>query len=453
MKSLSEHHHFLDTMEEGEFTINKYGKHYKIPANTSVVASANPINQKWKDTEKIDLNEIPTIEQNIQRFDIISVFRAPTSKAGMIKYLRQKREVKRKYDAGEFDDYIRFLRNYFKYVRGPLFSTITIKKEAEDMLDTYVYEMPDRGITALKRRRESLRRLVTARARLKLKNIADEEDAEEVMKFYNVMLMHEQKTIAVSKRPEIETRDVCIEILKKNKSFPYSYIELMEIARKNANISEQVKQYIGPGDLNIEHNRNVRNVVELLQQHSNIRQTRNRPITLQWVDNDTPKSDDDIPPVYPQLTNTTIHASDTSDTSKPKEDYKDYVSRQKEIFDLEAQAQAQETSNEAQQHNTSGTLPDGTKFDPIKKEDPTKGSLSEQNSTFLETFDELVGGNERHLVSGEKFRDALVSTYRSSQSDVTAIIMNLEMTKDGIEEVSHLIEGLQYPTYRRKCDN
>jgi DNA replicative helicase MCM subunit Mcm2 (Cdc46/Mcm family) len=78
MRNISEHHHFLDKMEEGEFTINKYGRHYKIPANTSVVASANPINQKWKDPDKIDPNEIPTIEQNIQRFDIISVFRAPT---------------------------------------------------------------------------------------------------------------------------------------------------------------------------------------------------------------------------------------------------------------------------------------------------------------------------------------------------------------------------------------
>jgi DNA replicative helicase MCM subunit Mcm2 (Cdc46/Mcm family) len=419
MKSLSEHHHFLDTMEEGEFTINKYGKHYKIPANTSVVASANPINQKWKDTKRIDLNEILTIEQNIQRFDIISVFRAPTSKAGMIKYLRQKREVERKYAAGEFDDYTRFLRNYFKYVRGPLFSTIMIKKEAEDMLDTYVYEMPDRGITGLKRRRESLRRLIISRARLKLKKIADEEDAEEVMKFYNVMLMHEEKTIVVSKRPMIETYDACIEILKKNKSFRYSYIELMETVRKDSKTSEQVKEYIGSRDLDMEHNRNVRNVVELLQQHSNIRQTRDRPITLQWVDDDTPKSDDDIPsvdipPVNPQPTDTSIGA----------------------------QTQTQETSK-AQQHNTS----DGTKFDPIQKED-LKGSLLE----YLQTFDELAGRNERHLVPGEKFREALLSS-GLSQSDAAAIIIKMEMAKDGIEEFSHLIEGLQYPTYRRKCNN
>ena len=135
----------------------------------------------------------------------------------------------------------------------------------------------------------SLRRLVTARARLKLKNVAEEEDAEKVMKFYNVMLMHEEKTIAVSKRPKTETYDVCIEMLKKNKSFPYHYIALMETVRKDLNTSEQVKQYIGPGNLDMAHNRNVRDVVELLQQNSNIRQTRDRRgIILQWVDDGTP---------------------------------------------------------------------------------------------------------------------------------------------------------------------
>ncbi|MGA9151991.1 MAG: hypothetical protein WBZ36_15545 [Candidatus Nitrosopolaris sp.] len=164
-------------------------------------------------------------------------------------------------------------------------------------------------------------------------------------------------------------------------------------------------------------NRNVRNVVELLIQHSNIRQTRDRPITLQWVDDDTPKSDDDIPPVdippvNPQPTDTSIGA------------------------------QTQEAS-QAQQHNTS----DGTKFDPTQKED-LKGSLLE----YLQTFDELAGGNERHLVPGEKFREALLSR-GLSQSDAAAIIIKMEMAKDGIEEASHLIEGLQYPTYRRKCDN
>lgn len=155
-----------------------------------------------------------------------------------------------------------------------------------------------------------------------------------------------------------------------------------------------------------------------IEQHNNIRKTRDKRGTiLQWVD-DTPKTDSgvpptdipastDIPPVNPQPTDTT---------------------------------QTQESSNETQQPAS-----DGAKSDAIKKEGPTK--------EHLQTFDELAGEDERHLVPGEKLRDVLLSRYKLSQSNVDAIIMNMEMTEDGIEEVSHLIEGLSYPTYRRKYDN
>ena len=45
---ISEHKHFLDCMQEGRFTLNKYGFNAPIIANTSIVASANPINNTWK---------------------------------------------------------------------------------------------------------------------------------------------------------------------------------------------------------------------------------------------------------------------------------------------------------------------------------------------------------------------------------------------------------------------
>jgi replicative DNA helicase Mcm len=233
MKDMAEQNHFLDTMEEGRFTINKYGRNYDIQSNTSIIASANPINRTWNHHDKINTNEIPIIEQLRQRCDIISIFRSPKSKAELTAYIWQKREVERNYASGLYNDYARLIRNWLKYVRSlPL---PAINKEAEDMLDNYICNMGDKGITGIKRRRESLRRLIISRARLKMKNVADEDDAEETMKFYNVMLLHEQQAIAVSKRPEIETRDVCINILKKMKSFGgYAVKELMDAARKES---------------------------------------------------------------------------------------------------------------------------------------------------------------------------------------------------------------------------
>ena len=64
----------LDVMEEGEFTINKYGINSKITSPTVIVASANPINSATNDSDdRIDINQIPLIKAVIDRFDLVYV--------------------------------------------------------------------------------------------------------------------------------------------------------------------------------------------------------------------------------------------------------------------------------------------------------------------------------------------------------------------------------------------
>jgi DNA replicative helicase MCM subunit Mcm2 (Cdc46/Mcm family) len=41
--------YLLDTMEEGEFTINKYGINTRIRSPTVIIASANPVKSSWDD--------------------------------------------------------------------------------------------------------------------------------------------------------------------------------------------------------------------------------------------------------------------------------------------------------------------------------------------------------------------------------------------------------------------
>jgi DNA replicative helicase MCM subunit Mcm2 (Cdc46/Mcm family) len=41
--------YLLDTMEEGEFTINKYGINARIRSPTVIIASANPVKSSWDD--------------------------------------------------------------------------------------------------------------------------------------------------------------------------------------------------------------------------------------------------------------------------------------------------------------------------------------------------------------------------------------------------------------------
>ena len=109
---ISEHKHFLDCMQEGRFTLNKYGFNAPIITNTSIVASANPINNTWKDPNEIQQSEFPTLTQIIHRFDFIFIFIENTEPEHLRDYTRLREEIAKKSAQGAFDDYDNFLRKY-----------------------------------------------------------------------------------------------------------------------------------------------------------------------------------------------------------------------------------------------------------------------------------------------------------------------------------------------------
>ena len=125
-------------MQEGRFTLNKYGFSAPIIANTSIVASANPINNTWKDPEQIQQSEFPTLTQIVHRFDFIFIFIENTDPEHLREYTRQREEIAIKSAQGAFDDYDNFLRKYLMYART--FSP-AISDEAREMLDEYWINM------------------------------------------------------------------------------------------------------------------------------------------------------------------------------------------------------------------------------------------------------------------------------------------------------------------------
>jgi DNA replicative helicase MCM subunit Mcm2 (Cdc46/Mcm family) len=72
---LDDQKHLLDVLQEQYFTINKYGINAHIESPTAIIASANPLNGKWNDPEKIDLDEFPMLKPLIDRFPIICTFK------------------------------------------------------------------------------------------------------------------------------------------------------------------------------------------------------------------------------------------------------------------------------------------------------------------------------------------------------------------------------------------
>ena len=93
---ISEHKHFLDCMQEGRFTLNKYGFNAPITTNTSIVASANPINNTWRDPDEIQQNEFPTLTQIVHRFDFIFIFIENTEPKHLREYAKQREEIAKK---------------------------------------------------------------------------------------------------------------------------------------------------------------------------------------------------------------------------------------------------------------------------------------------------------------------------------------------------------------------
>ncbi|HEU4822480.1 MAG TPA: hypothetical protein VFS97_03565, partial [Nitrososphaeraceae archaeon] len=140
---ISDHKHFLDFMEEGESTINKYGINARIVGNTSIEASANPINNQWIDADRIDNREFPTLTQIIQRFDIICVFRETTDPETLRQFAKKIDETARNNEDGVYDGFEEFVKKYLMYAKT---YCPTISEGANTMLTEYWIKMAKVGI-------------------------------------------------------------------------------------------------------------------------------------------------------------------------------------------------------------------------------------------------------------------------------------------------------------------
>jgi hypothetical protein len=169
---------------------------------------------------------------------------------------------------------------------------------------------------------DTLFRISKAFARLKLKNIVDEEDATDTTQFYNVILSQYQQIVNVPTSPRNITFQECIVTLRDIKS-PITLEELLKNVCQNNNY---VKNYLcfGNGNLRLSDNMKVRNVYEMLLNHSNVRRVQEKPVVLQWYSSDydvcdkydsnkTPNADKEVQ--QRMISNHFSHGSQTSHDS------------------------------------------------------------------------------------------------------------------------------------------
>ncbi len=87
--SLDDQKYLQDAMEEGEFTINKFGIQALVRADAAVVWTSNPKQgAEWSDESRISIDEILIRKQIIDRTDLLII-------AKPIRDLEKKREFDR----------------------------------------------------------------------------------------------------------------------------------------------------------------------------------------------------------------------------------------------------------------------------------------------------------------------------------------------------------------------
>jgi replicative DNA helicase Mcm len=288
--------YLLDIMEEGEYTINKHGINARIKAPTTIIASANPVNNStFLSDDKIDLDEIPAIKPLIDRFDLLFVFRTPRNIEDIRKYAYKKSEL----DSKIIPDYYSFLRKYILYSKR--FNPI-LNDEARAMLTEYWVDLA--GRFGSPRILETLFRLAKAVTRLKLKKVVDAEDARFTMQFYNIVLEQHKQVVNIPDNPRDITYNECLNILRESSNFPlsFSFEELIAAACQR---NEHVRRYIGDR-FKLENNIKLRPVRDMLLNHSSIKMVQQRPIVLQWIEDTGGKGN----------SNTLSDATDVSDVQR-----------------------------------------------------------------------------------------------------------------------------------------
>jgi DNA replicative helicase MCM subunit Mcm2 (Cdc46/Mcm family) len=192
---------------------------------------------------------------------------------------------------GQLPDYTQFLVKYVEYARqlNPILS-----EEAIIMLEEFYIDIKIEGFGS-DRVLPTLHKLAKAVARLKLKEAADEDDAKEVMEFYNVMLSEFQKNVVISLSPKEASYQKCMEFLKSIERG----ITVEELIKHICQGDEQLSYYFGYNkekSLKMRDNIKIRDLIDRLLNHSNIKRVQEKPAILQWLCDPCDLCDGDLKP-------------------------------------------------------------------------------------------------------------------------------------------------------------
>ena len=259
----------LDVLEEGIIPLNKHGTHMTIQSPTTIIATANPTQSTWNDSQKVSNDENSNAANFVRQIDQIYPFRDNMDLEQTDKFVEQMSVIRKRRPHN-----YNFLKKYLIYASS---LEVKITPEAEFMLNQFwIHAKVQRTLTI--RGYNALFRIAEAQAKLQLRTEVDADIATQTMESFQLMMVQYDQTIQTIKNPRDTTFDAFLGILEDTKG-PIEITELCKLACKR---NLQVQAYLGT-KWSIASNWKLREVVRLLLNHPRVKQISIKPLTVQWL--------------------------------------------------------------------------------------------------------------------------------------------------------------------------
>lgn len=292
-----EQKYLLDILEEGFFTINKHGHNSKINAATVVIASANFrdsdtfLNQSKDDipSQNYGLEQIPLDKALIDRFDLIVIVVENREPEALSNYTRQKLHLLTQ--ATETSNYDQFLQKYIEYARN---LNVSLDQKVMNQVEGYYIKLklavPNIGSPRIL---ETIVRLCKVVAKLKLKEKVDEIDVIHALNFFDKMIRkYSDIASRLQNNPLITAHEECVKLLREYKGQPMSFEDIIyKVCKKAIAVRYYLEGHerisrnldVDTGTLRMNNNRKTRRIYEMLKTTKNIVVVKEKPATLQFI--------------------------------------------------------------------------------------------------------------------------------------------------------------------------
>jgi DNA replicative helicase MCM subunit Mcm2 (Cdc46/Mcm family) len=273
----------LEVIEEAEIIVNKFAQLVDIPARATLLASANPRNEKWMYPNEITLEEIPFTLRELSRFDAVLIFRDESSKEADTKYAYAKTSNIEKH----INTNCNFLQKLIEYVKTEIDPILTT--HAEGILNQYWVNLrDDKELTYFvdKRTLEVIHRFAKAFARMNLSYVVDKKIANRTIDFMNKMFINFNLKLIKKNDPFMDSYTKIINVLK-TKTNPKKSVELISTIQSLCLRDEEMRAYIGTV-FQQNANKKLHSMCKKILENQHIKRTGAHPIKVYW------KSDDKI---------------------------------------------------------------------------------------------------------------------------------------------------------------